>query len=140
MKCYLSSIILPVCVSLNSNHGTQMLRVSDIFPQAVSGSLAAFVGSCAGSLGAASGSVLWFCSWWAAWAALCCWMPFPSVNPWAFWSFMLHKSPVKWINGLFWGRKGICFLTLVDIRWITTSGTQRNFVHFAIFGFPKLYY
>lgn len=39
-----------------------MLRVSDIFPQAVSGSLAAFVGSCVGSLGAASGSVLWLCS------------------------------------------------------------------------------
>lgn len=92
------AIILPVCVSLDSNHGTQMLRVSDIFPQAVSGSLAAFVGSCVGSLGAASGSVLWLCSWWAA---LCCWMPFPSASPWAFRSSALCKSPVKQINGLF---------------------------------------
>lgn len=56
------AIIVPVCVPLDSNHGTQMLRVSDIFPQAVSGSLAAFVGSCVGSPGAASGSVLCLCS------------------------------------------------------------------------------
>lgn len=61
MKCCLSCHYLTSLCFLDSNHGTQMLRVSDIFPQAVSGSLAAFVGSCVGSLGAASGSVPWLC-------------------------------------------------------------------------------
>lgn len=114
-------------VSLDNNHRTQMLRVSDIFPQAVSGSLAGVVGSCAGSHRAASGSLVWLCCWSDAWPALSSWIPFPPDSPWVLWSFILCKSLMQSLDEpSSRGKRGPFFLVVSMISWITISGTQEN--------------
>lgn len=110
-----------------------MLRVSDIFPQAASGSLADVVGSCIGRLCAASGSLVWLCCWRDAWPALSSWIPFPSDSPWVLWSFILCKSLVQSLDELSQGKTGP-FLTVAsndqlkcDFRYSGKPIPQPNF-------------
>lgn len=91
-----------------------MLRVSDIFPQAASGSLADVLGSCFGSHCAAAGSLVWLCCWRDAWPALSSWIPFPSDSPWVLWSFILCKSLVQSLDEPSRGKIGSFFIVGSD--------------------------
>ena len=120
-------------VSLDNNHRTQMLRVSDIFPQAVSGSLADVVGSCVGSHRAASGSLVWLCCWSDAWPALSSWIPFPPDSPWVLWSFILCKSLMQSLDEpSSKGRRGPFFLVVSMIAELL-SQVLRKIQSFTIF-------
>lgn len=94
-----------------------MLRVSDIFPQAASGSLADVVGSCLGSRCAASGPLVWLCCGRDAWPALSSWIPFPSDSPWVLWSFILCKSLVQSLDELSKGKIGPFFIVVSNDQW-----------------------
>lgn len=105
-----------------------MLRVSDIFPQAASGSLADVVGSCVGSRSAASGSLVWLCCWEDAWPALSSWIPFPSDSPWVLWGFILYKSLVQSLDELSKGKIEPFFLVVFNDQlncWSRYSGKPK---------------